>query len=201
VRRRVTALALALAVATVLAGCGVPTGGAPETIAPSDIPYGLTSPSSTSASAPSSPAREDRPRIYLVDEQDVLVSSGRDISGTTIRDRLADLLGQLAAGPTAGERDDKLTTALPPATTLGVDKISGDVVTVELGGTGAAPSGQQSRRAVGQIVLTATSLPQVRAVVLTRDGRPLEAPLPSGELTSDPLTAEDYASLLIAPPS
>jgi spore germination protein GerM len=54
---------------------------------------------------------------------------------------------------------------------------------------------------VGQIVLTATSLPGVRGVRLTLDGEPLEAPLPSGELTSAPLTAEDYAALLSSPPS
>ena len=74
-------------------------------------------------------------------------------------------------------------------------------MTVDLTGAGDAPAGQQSRRAVGQIVLTATSLPGVRAVLLTHDGEPLEAPLPSGELTSSPLTAADYEPLLVAPPS
>jgi spore germination protein GerM len=82
-----------------------------------------------------------------------------------------------------------------------VGKVAGDVVTVELGGIARAPSGQQSRRAVAQIVLTVTSLPPVRAVVLTEDGEQLEAPLPSGELTSELLTAADYSSLLVAPPS
>ena len=197
---RARAGVVALAVLVVLAGCGVPTGGAPETIAPSDIPYGLTAPARTSAPAPSSPARQDRPRIYLVDD-DVLVPTGREVTGATVRQRLDDLLGQLAAGPTAGERDAQLATALPPGVTLTVGKIAGDLVTVEVSGAAEAPSGQQSRRAVGQIVLTATSLPQVRAVVLTLGGEPIEAPLPSGELTTDPLTAADYSPLLVAPPS
>lgn len=189
-----------LVAAAVLAGCGVPTGDAPETIAPTDIPYGLAAPATTSPTAASSAPTGDRPRVYLVDQDDVLVPSGREVSGSTTRDRLADLLGQLAAGPTGGERNDQLTTALPPGTTLTVGKVSGDLVTVELG-TVQAPSGQQSRRAAAQIVLTATSLPQVHGVVLTHGGEQVEAPLPSGELTSEPLTADDYASLLVAPPS
>lgn len=189
-----------LALTALLAGCGVPTDGPPETIARSDIPYGLTSSSPTSATATSSPARRDRPCVYLVGRDDVLVPSGREVSGTNVRERLSDLLGQLAAGPTEGERNEQFATALPPGTTLDVSAIDGDVATVELGGK-QAPSGQQSRRAVAQIVLTSTSLPQIGAVVLTRDGAPLEAPLPSGELTTAPLTAADYDRMLVAPPS
>jgi hypothetical protein len=192
---------LGLAAAAALAGCGIPTGGAPDTIAPTDIPYGLAAPSSNAPTTSSSPARHDLPRVYLVNPEDVLVPSGRDVSGTTVRERLIDLLGQLAVGPTDGERDDHLATALPPGIQLSVAGMDGDTVTVDLSGTDQAPSGQQSRRAVAQIVLTVTSLPELHAVRLTRDGDPVEAPLPSGELTSAPLTAADYSSLLVAPPS
>lgn len=45
------------------------------------------------------------------------------------------------------------------------------------------PAGK-SRRAVDQIVLTATSLPEVATVPLTHDRRPCGGPLPSGELAS-----------------
>ncbi len=64
-----------------------------------------------------------------------------------------------------------------------------------------APTGAEGRLVVGQIVLTATSLPEVRAVRLAREGEPVDAPLPDGELTSAPLIAEQFASFLIpAPP-
>jgi spore germination protein GerM len=53
---------------------------------------------------------------------------------------------------------------------------------------------------MAQIVLTATSLEGIGSVLLTRDGAPVEAPLPSGELTSEPLTSAEYAGLLTAPP-
>ncbi|HZB21324.1 MAG TPA: GerMN domain-containing protein, partial [Blastococcus sp.] len=59
-------------------------------------------------------------------------------------------------------------------------------------------SGAAGRRAVAQLVLTATSLQGVDAVQLTIGGEPVEAPLPTGELTSAPLTAADYAVFLTA---
>lgn len=198
--RRLRAAGAAAALVT-LAGCGIPTGGAPTTIAPSDIPFGLAAPTSSAPAVPSLPARQDLPRVYLVNPEEGLVPSSREVSGATVRERLAALLGQLAAGPADSERDAHLATALPAGVQLTVTGMDGDTVTVDLRGTDQSPSGQQSRRAVGQIVLTATSLPGVGRVRLTRDGTPVEAPLPSGELTSSPLTAADYRALLVAPPS
>jgi hypothetical protein len=193
--------ALLLGVLVLLSGgCGVPTGGAPEAIAPSDVPYGLMSPSPSAPAVTSAPPREDLPRVYFVDPASVLVSSGRTVSGSTVRERLTDLLGQLANGPTAAELDDALATALPPGVQLSVAGLDDGTVTVDITGGPDTPDGREGRRAVAQIVLTATSLPDVRAVLLTHDGAPVEAPLPSGELSSGPLTASDYAALVTAPP-
>jgi hypothetical protein len=193
-------LAAAAAIA-VLAGCGVPTGGEPETIPLSDVPFGLTEPASRAPAPTSSTPRANQPRVYLVGPDDVLVPTGRDVPGATTDARLTEVLGQLAAGPTAAERNDGLTTALPPGARLTVAELQGGAVTIDLAGAGDVPSGQQSRLAVGQIVLTATSLPEVETVRLTLAGEPLEAPLPSGELTSAPLDGADYETLLVAPPS
>jgi len=82
---------------------------------------------------------------------------------------------------------------------LTVADLSGATATIDLGGAAEAPSGQESRRAVAQIVLTATSLPGVDAVLLTRAGQRVDAPLPSGQLTSRPLTDDDYQPLLTPP--
>jgi len=190
-----------VALLAVLSGCGVTTGGTPEKLPPSDVPYGLLSPTPTTEAPPSVPPTGSQPRVYLVSADDVLVATGRDVHGAGSRSRLADLLAQLSAGPTADELDDELTTALPPGAVLSVVGVEGDTVTVDLTGPGEAPSGLQSRLAVAQIVLTATSLPEIRAVLLTSDGDPLEAPLPTGELTTAPLEADDFSSLLVAPPS
>ena len=185
-----------------LAGCGVPTGGAAEAIPASDVPYGLASPAPTSP-APTDPDPVVEPsRVYLVDAADVLVPRPREVAGATPEERLGALLDALAAGPTAEERDRQLSTALPPEVRLSVVELTGGTATVDITGAPEAPAGQASRRAVAQVVLSATSVPGIEAVVLTWDGERVEAPLPSGELTAEPLTRADYAGEgLPAPPS
>jgi hypothetical protein len=182
-----------------LAGCGVPTGSPPERIAASDVPYGLAAPTPSTAPAEPSPAAADDPRVYLVTAQERLVPRGRDVGAGPRADRLSDLLAELANGPTEEERAEELSTALRPEVTLAVESLDDGVATVDITGAEGAQSSEESRRAVAQIVLTATSLPGIDAVLLTADGEQVEAPLPSGELTSRPLTAGDYAVLLAAP--
>jgi spore germination protein GerM len=69
-------------------------------------------------------------------------------------------------------------------------------VTIDLQGEGSATVGDEGPLAVGQIVLTATSVPGVDSVVLTREGKPVEAQQAGGQLTDRPLTAAEYAPLL-----
>lgn len=195
-RGRIAAAAGLLgAVLVAASACGVPTGGQPNTIPPSAVPFGLASSSPSAPAATSAPVQLHEPRIYLVEPDDALVPMARQIPEGTLRDRLGILLKSLAAGPTGQEKRHRLSTALPPDVVLAVRDVTDDRVTIDIGGDSTAPSGKESRRAVGQIVLTATSLPEVHSVLLTSDGTPIEAPLPSGELTSEPLTAEDYATL------
>jgi hypothetical protein len=196
--RRSPALLLGLMLST--SACGIPTGGAPATIAPSDVPYGLTSTTPTMTPESSPPPRSDEPRIYLVAPDDVLVPRGRAVEAGTLEERLNRLVDKLATGPNSTELGEQLSTALPPDLRLSVTAVDGDTATIEISGSENAPSGLESRLAVAQIVLSATSLPGISAILLTRDGVPVEAPLPSGELTSDPLTAADYAALLTSPP-
>ncbi|MGY1742615.1 MULTISPECIES: GerMN domain-containing protein [unclassified Blastococcus] len=164
-------------------------------------PYGLLSPSSSPSAQPPSEATEQRAELYLLGPDDVLVPSPREVRGAGLCDRLGDRLGQLAAGPTADERARQLTTVLAPGVRLAVTAVDQGTVTVDLTGPGETPDGSESRLAVAQIVLTAGTLPEVRGVLLTHDGEPLETPLPTGELTTRPVTAADYQELLVAPPS
>ncbi|WP_138761015.1 GerMN domain-containing protein [Modestobacter altitudinis] len=188
--------AAALLMLAVTAACGVPTGGDPDPIAASDVPYGLAEATPSTSAAPSASAELDQPRVYLLAEDGALVPQGRSLTDGQLADRLDELLDDLAAGPTADELTDRLSTALRPETSLTVQELSDRTATIDLGGTADAPSGQESRRAVAQIVLTATSLPGVDAVLLTRAGQQVDAPLPSGQLTARPLAADDYSSLL-----
>lgn len=182
-----------------LTGCGVPTRGEPTVIPASDVPYGLASPTATTPSTSSQEAVATGAGIYLVTADDVLVPRGRELAGGTLEERLEDLLAQLAVGPSAQELAEELSTALPPEVELNVTEVADGTATVDFAGPVDSPSGLESRRAVAQIVLTATTLPEVRSVRLTRGGQPVDAPLPDGELTSDPLTAEEFAVFLTAP--
>ncbi len=137
--------------------------------------------------------------VYLVTPEDLLLPRGRDVPEGRLEDRLEDLLGELAVGPSAPELADELSTSLPPEVELDVTDITGGTVTVDITGPVDLPTGTEGRLAVGQIVLTATSLPQVFAVRLARDGEPVDVPLPDGELTSEPLTGPQFASFLTAP--
>ena len=195
---------VALAVVLVLGGCGVPAGGEPRAIPSSEVPYGLADPRpSPSAAVPSDPVA-DPARIFLLAADNRLEPRDRDAEGGSGQERLRSLLAALAAGPSAAERDQQLSTALPPDVRLTVTELSEGTATVDIQAPAEAPSGWTSRRAVAQIVLTATSVPGVDAVALTFSGDRVEAPVPSGELTSEPLTAADVAELLTpgaSPPS
>jgi hypothetical protein len=190
---------MALASAALVAACGVPTGGPPTTIAASDVPYGLAS-TGAPATAPSSEPRQERAWIYLIGPDDALVPRGRDVGTGPLDARLTELLVELATGPTADERDSRLSTALPPDVQLVLAGIEDGTATIDFSGDVEAPSGRQGRQAVAQVVLSATTLPGVDSVLLTRDGDPVEAPLPSGELTDEPLMPADYAVFLTPPP-
>ncbi len=131
---------------------------------------------------------------------DVLVPRGRAVEAGTAEERLNRLVDELAAGASSAELGEQLATALPPDVRLSVTAVEGDTATIDISGSEDVPSGLESRRAVGQVVLTATSLPGIGRIRLTRDGVPVEAPLPSGELTLAPLKAEHYAALLTSPP-
>jgi spore germination protein GerM len=174
----------------------VPTSGEPTTIRASDIPYGLASPTPTAPSGTTAETMLVETGVYLVTTEDVLVPRGRELSDGKLAERLDELLGQLAIGPSAQELADELSTALPPEVELRVSDIDGGTVTVDIAGPVDAPTGTETRLAIGQIVLTATSVPEIRAVLLTREGEPIEAPLPGGELTSEPLTASMFAPFL-----
>jgi hypothetical protein len=194
-RRRLLLVGLAMCVG----GCGVPAGGPPQAIPSSDVPYGLAEPSPF-PTAPATAEPVGAPsQVFLVGPEEVLVGRPREVEGTTMRERLADLLAALEEGPSATEREEQLSTLLTPEARLSVSDLTQHTATIDLGLPTGAPSGAAGRRAVAQIVLTATSLHGIDAVRLTIAGDPVEAPLPSGQLTSTPLTAADYTVFLTAP--
>jgi hypothetical protein len=84
-------------------------------------------------------------------------------------------LSSLLAGPTAEEKADGLTTAIPPGTTLGGVDIADGVATVDLQ-SDVSLSGEERRRGAAQIVATLTQFPTVHAVKLGGGGLDVDGP-------------------------
>lgn len=179
-----------------LGGCGVPTGDPAQPIPASEVPDRLTAATVEPQLTEPPDALMMPAQVFLLASDDSLVARPREVAGSSLHRRVEDLLAELDAGPRAGERGARLSTALPPDVELALTGIDEGIATIDLSGSAQAPSGWASRQAVAQIVLTATSLAEVDAVLLTIDGDTVDAPLPSGELTAEPLRASDYAVYL-----
>jgi spore germination protein GerM len=132
--------------------------------------------------------------LVTTDEHVVLVP--RRVAGRSLRLELADLLTDLVAGPDQAEHARGFSTALSAGVRLRLTTVETAVAVVDIGGRDPDADPRRLPLSVAQIVLTVTSHPAVDAVGLTRDGVPIEAPLPGGQLVDRALTAEDYVVLL-----
>jgi hypothetical protein len=189
-------VAAALAVVAV-AGCNLPADGEARRVEPSDVPYALLSPPggpSATAPATSGPSAGGPAVAFTSDAGIVLVPRVSDGTGTLPMEQ--DLLDFLVAGPSDNERRDGLGSALPPSLRLVATALRDEVLTVDVtGSTAGAPADEVAVQAA-QIVLTATSLPTVTAVVLVREGEPIPVPRADGVATTAPLTASTFQSLV-----
>lgn len=194
-------LAVLCAVLLAVTGCGVPTGGPPTAVPDAEVPFGLLSPSPQQPAPVSAAPGRGEPRVHLLEGADRVVARVRPLSAGPVDQQLQLLLDDLAAGPADEELDEGLGTALAPDIDLDLSSLTDGTATVDVGGAAEVPIGRETRLAVAQIVLTATSLDGVTAVRLLVDGAPVAAPLPSGRLTDEPLTAGDYLGTVAGPTS
>lgn len=182
-----------------LAGCGMPPPGTSATIPPSQLPYGLDQQTVRSTAVAPLPTLEQGPAVWLIRE-DALVPVATPRVGTDSPEpkTMADaLIAQLANGPDETELAAGYRSALSPTTTLqllqvedGVARVELDVGDTRLGGASQLPL------AAGQVVLTLTSVPGVDAVQFRHRDNPISVPLPSGVLTTRPMTETDYLPLV-----
>ena len=109
---------------------------------------------------------------------------------------LQSLLNRLAVGPTDRERARGLVTDLGPASTIVLRNVSGGTASIDLQSNSQDPSASKLPIAVGQIVMTATSIVGVDRVVFVRGGTVLPVPGPDGSMTADALVAADYDGMM-----
>lgn len=188
--------AAAMLVVTLLAGaCGVPESGPARTVDPGDVPHNLREATPTASSAARGQDVTSGPSVYLT-AGERLVRLGLEADAPD-RPTLVDALQALSAGPTQEEQKSGLGTAIPAGLELQARTTVGGLVEIDLVGAAAHPDVDQNALAAGQIVLTATSVPGVDSVVLTRQGQRVDPALPNGELAAGrEVTAADYVPLV-----
>ncbi|MGH8893721.1 MAG: GerMN domain-containing protein [Actinomycetes bacterium] len=194
---RVARAVAAFSTAFVLASCGVPQDGATRALDAGDVPYRLLDEAAGHSADPSvSGPLVTVPQVFFLDGDERLVPQPQPMAASGLEPVVGALLGRLATGPTEQQRGRGLGSALGPGARLRLLQVTDGLASVEVTPSQQSPAADRLPLAIGQVVLTAASVDGVDRVLLVRDGQPLEAPLPGGERTSEPLTPSDYTDLL-----
>lgn len=130
-------------------------------------------------------------RIFLVtgdDTTSLLRSVPRNVGPSA-----AEMLTALLSGPTTGEQDAGLRSAIPAGTLLlGVGFVGRGSLEVNISRSIFDATGDELIDAVAQIVYTAHEIEGVVQVVLQVDGSAQQWPRGDGSLDDGPLTIYDY---------
>jgi Sporulation and spore germination len=189
--------ALGLSLVLTLAACGLPDEEKTRTI-DTAVPYNLLQPADPGADQPAagSPLPRHVPAVLWVRGDDRLVPAAVGASCQDPPSDVVDLvLRTLVESPTTDQRDTGWSSAIPPSARLEVVAIADGVARVEVD-LGDLGDPERLPFAVGQLVLSVTSAPEVDALEVVASGETAEAPLPGGALADRPLTAKDYVQLL-----
>lgn len=186
------------ALAFVLSSCGLPDRGVNQ-VEDSTVPYQLLEPAEAAPSEAPSTARPGgrTPLVFWLDESERLVPTTADASCEQPAEvQVMRLLDALSAGLSEQDRAAGRTSALAQPAGLALVRLDDATAVVELDPqlqTGA----DRLPLAVAQVVVSVTSAQGVGSVAFVADGEPVQVPLPGGALTLGPVTATDYAGLVL----
>jgi hypothetical protein len=191
---RVPAAALAVAVTTLVAACGVPTDDAAEVADPGDVPFGLLDQATTTTVAGAArPGTGPTVRFCLarVDEVVPVTRNAGQIPGAG-----DDLAALAEIEPSDDEMAAGLSSALPDVRDVVDVEVDAGVAVADLDPVSGELPGDRQLLAVAQIVCTLTSQPGIGQVRFTLDGEAVEVPRQDGSLSDDPVTRDDYATMI-----
>jgi Sporulation and spore germination len=169
------------------AGCGVSSQTTPEIIDDANVPFDLLDPDAEPMVE--SPGERVQPvqLCFISDNRIVLVERPLDQPVTQ-----GDALAALAEPPETGTA---IRTAVnEPDLVRSVDTVGG-IARVDLRRSTSNLGGDDQLLAVAQIVCTLTHRPGIGQVTFTVDGVQVDVPRADGSLVSEPVSADDYASL------
>jgi len=183
------AAAGACVLAVVAAGCSVSAQGSPKMTADDAVPFGLLKPDAPALVPPvSAPVTESVALCFVEDGRLGVVQRSLDAVAS-----LSDVVEALTEPPTTAGAS--LTTALSPSLVVGV-RLQGGVVQIDLSPAVSALGGSNQLLAVAQLVCTLTARPGVGQITFTVSSAPVDVPRGDGSLTADPVSRDDYATLL-----
>jgi spore germination protein GerM len=181
-----------IAVAAVLAACGIDADSHPRDIS------GTRQQELAAIGRSNDQAPAGGSRVFLVDgaggQDPVLRAVAREVpSEPDALIGLSTLINALFEGPTASERARRLRTAIPAGTELiDADFEGPGTVSLDLSANILDASGDSLVAAVAQIVYTLGQLDNIEGVQLKVEGEARQWPTGDGTLTSAPLTVYLY---------
>ncbi|HEX3564722.1 MAG TPA: GerMN domain-containing protein [Acidimicrobiales bacterium] len=194
--RGIAALVLAVLIAGLLAGCGIPSSSAPQAIAKSDVPFHLLDPSSPSTSTPFNAPGGVSEVIYLVDSTLHLTPVYRIVAPPA---NLTQIVNLLLLGPTDRELTAGTQSFLTGTTTQSGSNngalvtVANGVATVDFATNPVQVVGANQILAIAQVVFTVTQQPNVTGVLFEIADQPIEVPIgPNGALVPGPVTRLQY---------
>ncbi|SED14506.1 Sporulation and spore germination [Nocardioides exalbidus] len=196
--RRTTALGILLGLGLGVGGCGLPDEGRAREIDDATVPYNLLRPDDRSSEPTSDSPEVARmvPVVFWLRPDDRLVPAVTDLScDQATADVIRTLLRLLSASPDSAPRGEGLASAVPSTAQLTLVGIEGGVAVVGLDPLDDVDA-ERLPLAVGQVVLSITSTPDVDSVRFVTSARDVDVPLPGGALASGVVSPDDYVELL-----
>jgi spore germination protein GerM len=183
-------VALALTVVAVLAaGCGVNAQRSPSVVRDNAVPFGLLQRNAPTVLPPVQTANTETVTLCFIQNEGLVPVAQMLDAPVSIGDVVA-ALGQ----PPEGAVGVRTAIGVPsPVTTV---RLTGGVVRVDLDPTFSAVGGTSQLLAIAQIVCTLTNRPGVGQVAFSLSGAAVVVGWAVGSFTADPVSRDDYASLL-----
>lgn len=184
-RRRTAVLLVLVAVG---AGCGLSGSDTATGIPDANVPYGLLDPDAAAILT-----QPQGPRVELcLLRDDLLVPVERSVDPPAALIDVARALAELTEAEAAA---NLRTSLVAPDEIVAVQRSAG-VATVTLAEQASQRLTTDPLGTVAQLVCTLTRQPGVGLVRFTVGDVPIEVPRADGSLSSGPVSADDYASLL-----
>ena len=192
-RWRLSAAVVVAVLGCALAGCAIPTQGAPQTIPASKVPHSLLDPRlpTTTTTLPN-PSSLVPVKVFFLNAANQLQPEGRVVQ---LPAALESILSSLMAGPSQLESANNVTTAIPDDVAVLSATTQGNVVTVNMNSAFAQITGSNTELAVGQIVATvAAASGNGTGVMFEINGQHTDVPIANGSQVSGPVYLLEFLS-------